>query len=78
MQSNGTERRGQATTFAGTFNEAASLAAEIKRYARVFRLKLPALPKLPKLDAAKLPQSSSVSASVKRRRQPSEKSSVAA
>ena len=38
----------------GTLNEAASLTAEVKRYAKVFKLKLPALPKLPKLDAVKL------------------------
>lgn len=38
----------------GTLNEAASLTAEVKRYAKTFKLKLPALPKLPKLDAAKL------------------------
>ncbi len=38
----------------GTLNEGTSLTAELKRYARVFNLKLPALPKLPKLDAAKL------------------------
>src|SRR5882762_6958122 len=37
-----------------TLNEAASLTAEIRRYAKVFKLKLPALPKLPKLDARKL------------------------
>src|SRR6202035_2502891 len=40
----------------GTRNEAADLIAEIKRYGRVFKLKLTTLPKLPKLDAAKLSQ----------------------
>src|SRR5258708_1586037 len=38
----------------GTLNEAVSLAAELKRYAKVFKLKLPKLPAVPKLDAAKL------------------------
>ncbi len=38
----------------GTLNEAASLTAEVKRYAKVFKLKLPVLPKLPKLDPARL------------------------
>ena len=38
----------------GTLNEAVSLTAEVKQYAKTFKLKLPALPKLPKLDAAKL------------------------
>ena len=38
----------------GTLNEAVSLTAELKRYAKVFKLKLPKLPALPKLDAAKL------------------------
>ncbi len=38
----------------GTLNEAASVTAEIKRYAKIFKLKLPVLPKLPKLDAEKL------------------------
>jgi len=38
----------------GTLNEAASLTAEVKRYAKIFKLKLPVLPKLPKLDAVKL------------------------
>lgn len=38
----------------GTWREATDLTAEAKRYARVFKIKLPALPKLPKLDAAKL------------------------
>jgi hypothetical protein len=38
----------------GTLNEAASLTAEIKKYGKTFKVKLPALPKLPKLDAAKL------------------------
>jgi hypothetical protein len=40
----------------GTLNEAVSLTAEIKRYAKVFKLKLPVLPKLPKLDVAKFAQ----------------------
>src|SRR6266849_173971 len=40
----------------GTLNEAVTLSAEIKRYAKVFKLKLPVLPKLPKLDAARLAQ----------------------
>lgn len=38
----------------GTLNEAISLTAEVKRYAKVFHVKLPALPKLPKLDGNKL------------------------
>ncbi len=38
----------------GTLNEALSLTAEFKRYAKTFKLKLPLLPKLPKLDPAKL------------------------
>jgi hypothetical protein len=38
----------------GTLNEAVSLTAELKRYAKVFKLKLPKLPAVPKLDAAKL------------------------
>jgi hypothetical protein len=38
----------------GTLREATDSLAELKRYARVFKLKLPALPKLPKLDAKKL------------------------
>jgi len=38
----------------GTLREATDLSVEVKRYARVFKLRLPALPKLPKLDAAKL------------------------
>jgi hypothetical protein len=38
----------------GTLNEATTLTAEVKRYAKTFKLKLPALPKLPKLNAAKL------------------------
>ena len=38
----------------GTLNEAASLTVELKRYARVFKLTLPKLPAVPKLDAAKL------------------------
>jgi len=37
-----------------TLGAATSLTAEVKRYAKTFKLKLPALPKLPKLDAAKL------------------------
>src|SRR5258708_313833 len=38
----------------GTLNEATELTAELKRYANVFKLKLPKLPLVPKLDAAKL------------------------
>jgi len=38
----------------GTLREATDLTTEVKRYAKVFKLKLPALPKPPKLDAAKL------------------------
>jgi hypothetical protein len=38
----------------GTLNDAVSLTAEIKRYAKTFKLKLPSLLKLPKLDAIKL------------------------
>src|SRR5258708_6755409 len=38
----------------GTLNEAVTLTAELKRYAKVFKLKLPKLPAAPKLDAAKL------------------------
>lgn len=40
----------------GTLNEAVSLTAELKRYAKVFKLKLPKLPATPKLDTAKLAQ----------------------
>lgn len=39
-----------------TLGEAAQLTAEVKLYCKTFKLKLPALPKLPKLDAAKLAQ----------------------
>jgi hypothetical protein len=35
-------------------NEAVSTTVEVKRYAKIFKLKLPVLPKLPKLDAVKL------------------------
>src|SRR5882762_150060 len=38
----------------GTLNEATKLTTELKRYAKVFKLKLPKLPAVPKLDAAKL------------------------
>jgi len=38
----------------GTLNEAASSTAEVRLYCKTFKIKLPALPKLPKLDAAKL------------------------
>ena len=38
----------------GTLNEAVSLTAELKRYAKVFKLTLPKLQAVPKLDAAKL------------------------
>src|SRR5882762_3031085 len=38
----------------GTLKEASDLTAEIKRYAKIFKLKLPILPKLPKLNLAKL------------------------
>src|SRR5260221_3859305 len=51
------ERHGKARSsynIRGTLNEAVSLAAELKRYARVFNLRLPNLPAAPKLDAAKL------------------------
>jgi hypothetical protein len=37
-----------------TLKGAWDLSAEVKRYAKVFKLKLPALPKIPKLDQAKL------------------------
>jgi hypothetical protein len=37
-----------------TLGAAVSLTVEVKRYAKTFKLKLPALPKLPKLDANKL------------------------
>jgi hypothetical protein len=36
--------------------EALSLTQEAKRYAKLFRLKLPALPKVPKLDTARIEQ----------------------
>lgn len=51
------ERHGKARSshnIRGTLNEAVSLTAELKRYARVFKLKLPKLPGVPKLDAPKL------------------------
>ncbi len=38
----------------GTLNEAVSLTSELKRYTKVFKLKLPKVPAVPKLDAAKL------------------------
>src|SRR6266478_3234745 len=38
----------------GTLNEAVDSTVEVKRYAKIFKLKLPALPKLPKLNEAKL------------------------
>ena len=39
-----------------TLDEATGSTAEVKLYCKTFKLKLPALPKLPKLDAAKLAQ----------------------
>jgi hypothetical protein len=51
------ERHGKArssSNIRGTLNEAVSLTAELKRYAKVFKLKLPKLPATPKLDVAKL------------------------
>jgi hypothetical protein len=51
------ERHGKARSsynIKGTLREATDLTIEAKRYAKVFKLKLPTLPKLPKLDAKKL------------------------
>jgi hypothetical protein len=51
------ERYGKARSsynIKGTLTEATDLAAEAKRYARVFTLKLPELPKLPVIDKARL------------------------
>ncbi len=53
------ERHGKARSsynIRGTLNEANGLTAEVKRYARIFKTRLPALPTLPKLEVKKLAQ----------------------
>jgi hypothetical protein len=53
------ERHGKSrssSNIKGTLREATDLTAELKRYVKVFKLKSPELPTLPKIDQAKLAQ----------------------